>query len=634
MKSIRFLSAFALLLGMVGTAYPANLQYGVMCYHDVVDESAPPEADGRDEFDDEFRRQYYPQTITVNKLINHFNWLKNNGYTPVSWQQIKDARAGKGKLPDKPVLLTFDDGYLSFYKTIFPVLKAYNYPAMYALVTSWMETPANGYIAYGKKKLPRKAFITWEQVREMQKSGLIEIASHTHDLHRSNFGNPFGSEFAAALPGKYENGRYETPEEYRKRIAQDLRLSADIIEKHTGKRPNALVWPYGQYNQEATEIARKEGFDSDFTLFDQKLNKENDRHIGRLLVDHETGYGVIKSYLEGKMFEKKIKRAVYVNLDDLYSPDKAQFNRNFDKLVSRVSQLGVSVVYLQAFSDEDGNGVAESVYFPNRHLKVKADLFSRVAWQLMTRSNVKVYAWMPMTAFNLGSGYDYVANNGTRRLSFSSGKNQRAVTEVYEDLSFSSRFNGLLFQDDTVFADFKGNLAAGAGNNPQYWQQAERNTDGLISYSNQLKAGAMKYSFNGAVELKTVRNLYAGPTSNSEAHQWFTRSLAKYVNHYDYTAVTIMVYEKGKNATAKEADKWVKNVAHSVKKTGLPLDKTILELQARNWQSGQPVPAEELVQWMDDLKKEGIKNIAYAPDDFVNNRPEINIVKPAFSIGK
>ncbi|WP_232001371.1 poly-beta-1,6-N-acetyl-D-glucosamine N-deacetylase PgaB [Neisseria canis] len=619
---------------MVGTAYPANLQYGVMCYHDVVDESAPPEADGRDEFDDEFRRQYYPQTITVNKLINHFNWLKNNGYTPVSWQQIKDARAGKGKLPDKPVLLTFDDGYLSFYKTIFPVLKAYNYPAMYALVTSWMETPANGYIAYGKKKLPRKAFITWEQVREMQKSGLIEIASHTHDLHRSNFGNPFGSEFAAALPGKYENGRYETPEEYRKRIAQDLRLSADIIEKHTGKRPNALVWPYGQYNQEATEIARKEGFDSDFTLFDQKLNKENDRHIGRLLVDHETGYGVIKSYLEGKMFEKKIKRAVYVNLDDLYSPDKAQFNRNFDKLVSRVSQLGVSVVYLQAFSDEDGNGVAESVYFPNRHLKVKADLFSRVAWQLMTRSNVKVYAWMPMTAFNLGSGYDYVANNGTRRLSFSSGKNQRAVTEVYEDLSFSSRFNGLLFQDDTVFADFKGNLAAGAGNNPQYWQQAERNTDGLISYSNQLKAGAMKYSFNGAVELKTVRNLYAGPTSNSEAHQWFTRSLAKYVNHYDYTAVTIMVYEKGKNATAKEADKWVKNVAHSVKKTGLPLDKTILELQARNWQSGQPVPAEELVQWMDDLKKEGIKNIAYAPDDFVNNRPEINIVKPAFSIGK
>ncbi|EGZ44634.1 poly-beta-1,6-N-acetyl-D-glucosamine N-deacetylase PgaB [Neisseria wadsworthii] len=631
MKYTRFLSALTLLLSM-STAYAANIQYGVMCYHDVVDESAPPEAYGRDEFDDEFRRQYYPQTITVNKLINHFNWLRNNGYTPVSWQQIKDARSGRGKLPAKPVLLTFDDGYISFYKTIFPVLKAYNYPAMYALVTSWMETPANGHIAYGKKKLPRKAFITWEQVREMQQSGLIEIASHTHDLHRSNFGNPFGSEFAAALPGKYENGRYETPEEYRKRIADDLRRSADIIEKRTGKRPNALVWPYGQYNQKATEIARQEGFDSDFTLFDLELNKEGAGHVGRILVDHETGYGVIKSYLEGKMFESKIKRAVYVNLDDLYSPNAEQFNRNFDKLVSRIAQLGVSVVYLQAFSDEDGNGIAEKVYFPNRHLKMKADLFSRVAWQLMTRSGVKVYAWMPMTAFNFGSGYDYVSNSGARRLSFTNEKNRRAAAEVYEDLAFSSRFNGLLFQNDAVFTDFKGNLPSGAFGNSQYWQQAAANIDGLVHYSDQLKAGAMKYSFNGAVELKSAHNLYAGQAIDKEAQKWFTQSLSKYIKHYDYTAIALMPYEKGRNTNTQDAAKWVKSTTQDIKNTGIPLDKTIIELPAQNRQTNQPVPAAELVQWMNDLKERGIKNIAYGPDDFVNDRPAINIVRPAFSI--
>ncbi|PFW72986.1 poly-beta-1,6-N-acetyl-D-glucosamine N-deacetylase PgaB, partial [Bacillus sp. AFS075960] len=56
-------------------------------------------------------------------------------------------------------------------------------------------------------------------------------------------------------------------------------------------------------------------------------------------------------------------------------------------------------VYLQAYADPKGTGVAEAVYFPNRHLPMRSDLFSRAAWQLNTRSNVQVYAWMPVLAF-------------------------------------------------------------------------------------------------------------------------------------------------------------------------------------------------------------------------------------------
>lgn len=48
------------------------------------------------------QRQYFPQTITVQKLVAHFNWLKANGYTPVSWQQVEDARAGRSRLPESP----------------------------------------------------------------------------------------------------------------------------------------------------------------------------------------------------------------------------------------------------------------------------------------------------------------------------------------------------------------------------------------------------------------------------------------------------------------------------------------------------------------------------------------------------
>lgn len=625
------------MLGVSVAAASENSQYGVMCYHNIVDESVPPDTSvsAYGGMDKEFRRQYFPQTMTAQKLVSHLNWLKSNGYTPVSWQQVKDARAGKSRLPAKPVLLTFDDGYISFYTTIYPILKAYNYPAVFALVTSWLDVPENGYVAYGKQKLPRKAFITWDQVREMQKSGLIEMASHSHDLHHSIIGNPFGSEFAAALPGKYENGHYETPAEYRQRIATDLRRSADIIQKNTGKRPTALVWPYGQFNQEATEIARQEGFDSDFTLYDLKLNQPETQHVGRFLLEQETDFGVIKSYLSGDGLEEpQIKRAVYVNLDDLYSPDVMQFNRNFDKLVSRMAKLGANIVYLQASSDENGDGLVDSAYFPNRHLKVKADLFSRVAWQLMTRSGVKVYAWMPMTAVDLGSGYDYVSlGKGLRRLSVANEKNRRAVAEIYEDLAFSSRFNGILFQDDTVFANFQNTLPEGVENNVEYWQQAQKNSDDLIAYTDQLKAAVIKYSFNGANELKIVRGLYAGAALSDKSQAWFADSLSKFVNHYDYTALTLTPYAQNDlQYNAKNTAKWINDVVRKVKKTELPLTKTIFALPAKNGYTGQPTPPAELAGWISNLKKEGVKNIAYYPDDFLQNEPTLNLIKPVFSV--
>ena len=62
--------------------------------------------------------------------------------------------------------------------------------------------------------------------------------------------------------------------------------------------------------------------------------------------------------------------------------------------------LKPTTVYLQAYADPDGYGVVE-VYFPNRYLPVRADLFSRVAWQLSTRVGVKVFASMPVMAFKL-----------------------------------------------------------------------------------------------------------------------------------------------------------------------------------------------------------------------------------------
>jgi hypothetical protein len=81
-------------------------------------------------------------------------------------------------------------------------------------------------------------------------------------------------------------------------------------------------------------------------------------------------------------------------------------------LLERIKTLDVTQVWLQAFADPGGSNVAAAVYFPNRHLPMRADLFSRVAWQLRTRCGVEVYAWLPVLAWQLPdaamqAGYRY-----------------------------------------------------------------------------------------------------------------------------------------------------------------------------------------------------------------------------------
>ena len=636
-----FLVAFVgmLLAGMARAAdiRTDDIRFGALCYHDVVDESPQGLARGEQVFVGEMQRQYFPQTITVQKLVAHFNWLKANGYTPVSWQQVEDARAGRSRLPEKPVLLTFDDGYESFYRLVFPLLKAYQYPAVFAVVTGWLDTPSGGSIAYGNRQLPRSAFVSWAQIREMQQSGLVEIASHTDDLHRSLIGNPFGSQFAAVMPGNYRNGRYETEAEYRNRIRTDFRRSADSIARNTGKRPRVLVWPYGQFNETAVAIAREEGFDSDLTLNDRKANTAQTRNVGRELIDQESNLGFIKDYLEARLFDHGMERVVHVDLDYVYDTDARQMERNFDKLVERIANYGATTVYLQAYADDDGNGVAEAVYFPNRHIKMKADLFSRTAWQLMTRAGVKVYAWMPMMAFDLGEGHEYVTHNQTGRpdpkhylrLSPYNDTNRQKVAEIYRDLAFHSRFNGILFHDDGFLTDYEDPRHAVT----QTQAAAEAKTDDLIAYSDGLKQALLAYSFNGADKLQTARNVYASILTDAEAEKWFAQNLPKFTRHYDYTAIMAMPYmEHEEPISPTEAKRWLKELAGTVKQSGVPLEKTLFELQASNWRTQKPIPDAELAGWMQLLKQEGIRNFGYYPDDFLNDRPSMQALRPYFSL--
>ena len=608
----------------------AQDRYGVLAYHSVVDESAA-----------ENQKQYFPQTISAQMLIKHFNWLKENGYNVISWQQVIDAENGKGTLPDNAVLLSFDDGYETMYNVVFPLLKAYNYPAVFAPVTGWLDTPANQKIAYADKMLDRSVFATWSQVKEMEQSGLVEVASHTHNLHNGINANPSGGQLPAVIAPEYKNGKYETEDAYKNRLKSDFARTVQTLVNRIGKKPRVMVWPYGQFNDVAVQLARQAGMPHYFSLGEKIINKVGDKHIGRLLLNAETDLNTVKNYLDGIDESKQIQRVLHIDLDYVYDADKAQQAKNLDKLIDRIYRYGVTTVYLQAFSDPDGDGVADALYFPNKYLPVRDDIFGRIAWQLQTRAGVQVYAWMPVLAFDLRKSVkevEYVIDSRTGkpltkaylRLSPYNKQNVEIIKSIYNDLSFYAKFNGILFHDDVFLTDFEG--AEGNHAEGMVSPQAKQKTQDLIQLTHQLTDALKPYFLRGSYSLKTARNLYASVITNPNAEEWLAQNLKTLTDNYDTTAIMAMPYmENEQPISQEEAYQWFVSLIENVKAQA-PLDKVLFEFQAVNWRTQKPIPESELIDWMRLLQKNHIYSYGYYPDNFLTNQPDLNKMKPYFSV--
>lgn len=142
--------------------------------------------------------------VTPQRFETHLDWLIKNGYHFISVDQLIKANEGKIKLPAKPVLLTVDDGYQSFYDYAYPILKARKIPVVLAVVGKWLNVKPNQMVQFGDDKLARNKLLTWAEIKEMQDSGIVEIGSHSFDLHHGVMGNPQGNSEPAATTRIYD----------------------------------------------------------------------------------------------------------------------------------------------------------------------------------------------------------------------------------------------------------------------------------------------------------------------------------------------------------------------------------------------------------------------------------------------
>ncbi len=621
------------LIGFFGTASAKEHQFLVLNYHDVL--SA-----------EDARRSLNKMDVGVEHLEQHLDWLKKKGYKIISVQNIFDAAAGKDTLPDKAALLTFDDGYLSFYTRVFPLLKKYRYPAAVALVGTWMD----GNVTADE---PGKPLLNWEQIREMVQSGLVEVASHSYDLHKGITANPQANSQAAAVTRLYDDPMlvYETDEQYRERIQAALLKSAEFIFQHAGIRPRAMVWPYGEYNQIAVQASREAGMPMTMGLIDGLNTLADISALRRFILVDNPDVDQFAELVTGLRVDKSL-RVAHLDMDYLYDADSEQSEHNLDALIQRIKDMHINTVYLQAYADPDGDGNADALYFPNRHLPVKADLFSRVAWQLKTKARVRVYAWMPIMAYQgklpeswyvqeWRDGKAQSASHVYTRLSPFNPEARHYVAEIYEDLAKYCNFDGILFHDDGILSDYEDASPQALAYTKEVWglpdqfeqlhassamrmAWAQHKTELINQFTDELASRVRIYRPG----IKTARNFYALPLLKPYSEEWYAQSFSSFLAHYDYVAIEAMPFME----EAEDPKQWLSQLVKAAAKQPEGLKKTVFELQSTNWKSQQKIPMPVFIEQLELLKKLGVNHIGYYPDNVFEDQPRLTDLQQHFSL--
>lgn len=176
-----------------------------------------------------------PLVITPEKLEEQFKYLKANNYYTITLDNLYSYFINGIQIPEKSVVLTFDDGYKNNYTELFPLLKKYNFTATIFMITSCIDNSAN--------------YLTSAELKEMSCYG-IDIESHTVNHEH--------------LKTLTKGAQLDT-----------LIQSKTFLEKLLNKKINYIAYPYGEYNNDTLICAEQAGYKLALTTDGRWAMKKN-----------------------------------------------------------------------------------------------------------------------------------------------------------------------------------------------------------------------------------------------------------------------------------------------------------------------------------------------------------------------
>jgi len=235
---------------------PPDYSVFTLCYHD-------------------FRERPNRWSISPKRLEAHIQTLKALGFSFLTMSEAVDLLTGRwnGHLPERAVVITVDDGFRSAYTVLFPLLKRYNAKATLFVYTEWIgKTPAA---------------LTWEQLREMAQSGLVEIASHTVT-------HIYPRRLKRSLSG----------EQFKRRMEWEFVQSKRELEQKLGVKVEGLAYPGGYVEETLKALAREAGYRWAVVINPKPITVGADLYaLPRYGVSSETTVAALKAWVTKQSFQ-------------------------------------------------------------------------------------------------------------------------------------------------------------------------------------------------------------------------------------------------------------------------------------------------------------------------------------------
>jgi peptidoglycan/xylan/chitin deacetylase (PgdA/CDA1 family) len=231
-----------------------NDQVAVLMYHDVQPDSSNT------------------ITVTPQRLDADLTLLQQEGFHIIPISQMAAFMEHRATIPEKAVVLTFDDGYEGVYRYALPVLQKHHAPATIFL------------IGYYVGNLP--GYLTWPEVRQLEASGLVTVGGHTYNQHVPKSAGESDLAEPATIDHLFnpKTGREETKQEYEARMLSDSQLLQETFKNELGHTTIYFAYPYGAYNATFIKILHETGFRYMFTT-QTGVNGINDDPASLLRID-------------------------------------------------------------------------------------------------------------------------------------------------------------------------------------------------------------------------------------------------------------------------------------------------------------------------------------------------------------
>ena len=221
---------FGIVEGLRQMTYKESVRVPILMYHNFSESGAPE------------------VTITADAFERHISALSDAGYTAVTFEQLCDYARDGALLPERPVVITIDDGYKSVYETAYPILEKYDMKATVFIIG----------VFHGEDLYKGNPY--WQiiphfgdaEAVEMASSGFLSIQSHSYDMHHYE---PYEDDYREGSLRK----RGENRADYIEAFESDFNKSASLIEPLTGEWPFVYSYPFGKHSRLSESLLKNMG---------------------------------------------------------------------------------------------------------------------------------------------------------------------------------------------------------------------------------------------------------------------------------------------------------------------------------------------------------------------------------------